>query len=110
MTVKPPGGVVGAISPWNFPITLQSRKIAPALAAGCTIVCKPASQTPLCLVQLFEYLVEAGLPAGVGDFVIGAPPGNGGEVFGKPLCPENSFNGFDQGGEPLKRGLSRPGE
>src|SRR5260370_5288741 len=50
VTVKHPVGVVGAISPWNFPITLQSRKIAPALAAGCTIVCKPASQTPLSLV------------------------------------------------------------
>ena len=47
LTVKHPVGVVGAIGPWNFPITLQSRKIAPALAAGCTIVCKPASQTPL---------------------------------------------------------------
>ena len=47
MTIKHPVGVVGAISPWNFPITLQARKIAPALAAGCTIVCKPATQTPL---------------------------------------------------------------
>src|SRR4029079_10165559 len=46
MTIKHPVGVVGAIGPWNFPITLQARKIAPALAAGCTIVCKPASQTP----------------------------------------------------------------
>src|SRR5207244_12479248 len=62
MTIKHPVGVVAAISPWNFPITLQSRKIAPALAAGCTIVCKPASQTPLSLVQVFECMIEAGLP------------------------------------------------
>src|SRR6187200_1823501 len=61
VTLKHPVGVVGAISPWNFPITLQSRKIAPSLAAGCTIVSKPASQTPLVLVQLFECLVDAGL-------------------------------------------------
>src|SRR6266481_1444532 len=54
VTLKHPVGVVGAIGPWNFPITLQSRKIAPALAVGCTIVCKPASQTPLSLVQIFE--------------------------------------------------------
>src|SRR4051812_12250553 len=65
VTVKHPVGVVGAISPWNFPITLQSRKIAPALAAGCTIVCKPATQTPLSLVMVFECMIEAGLPAGV---------------------------------------------
>src|SRR5207237_3450832 len=53
LVIKHPVGVVGAISPWNFPLTLQSRKIAPALAAGCTIVSKPASQTPLCLMQVF---------------------------------------------------------
>src|SRR5438477_6264241 len=65
ITVKHPVGVVGAISPWNFPVTLQARKIAPALAAGCTIVCKPASQTPLCLIGVFECLIDAGLPPGV---------------------------------------------
>src|SRR5437868_12081476 len=54
VTLKHPVGVVGAISPWNFPITLAVRKIAPALAAGCTIVSRPASQTPLCLIQVYE--------------------------------------------------------
>src|SRR5947209_18248540 len=71
VTVKHPVGVVAAISPWNFPITLQARKIAPALAAGCTIVSRPASQTPLALVQVFECLVEAGLPAGGANLVAG---------------------------------------
>src|SRR5947199_1564549 len=71
MTLKHPVGVVGAISPWNFPITLQARKIAPALAAGCTIVSKPASQTPLCLIQVFECLIDAGLPPGVANLVMG---------------------------------------
>src|SRR5579883_2535774 len=72
ITLKHPVGVVAAISPWNFPITLQSRKIAPALAAGCTIVSRPASQTPLCLIQVFECLIDAGLPPGVANLVIGA--------------------------------------
>src|SRR5205807_943990 len=71
MTIKHPVGVVGAISPWNFPITLQARKIAPALAAGCTVVSRPASQTPLCLIQVFECMVEAGLPMGVANLVMG---------------------------------------
>src|SRR5579862_3649653 len=71
VTVKHPVGVVAAISPWNFPVTLQARKIAPALAAGCTIVCRPASQTPLCLVKVFECLIEAGLPPGVANLVMG---------------------------------------
>src|SRR5262245_30722590 len=71
VTLKHPVGVVASISPWNFPITLQSRKIAPALAVGCTIVCKPASQTPLSLVQVFECMIEAGLPAGVANLVVG---------------------------------------
>src|SRR5258708_36987274 len=72
MTLKHPVGVVGAISPWNFPVTLQARKIAPALAAGCTIVSRPASQTPLCLIKVFECLVEASVPPGVANLVIGS--------------------------------------
>src|SRR5205823_4536767 len=71
VTLKHPVGVVAAISPWNFPVTLQARKIAPALAAGCTVVSRPASQTPLCLVQVFECLVDAGVPPGVANLVIG---------------------------------------
>src|SRR5262249_32260174 len=71
LTIKHPVGVVRAISPWNFPIPLQARKIAPALAAGCTIVSKPASQTPLSLVQVFECLIDAGLPPGVANLVMG---------------------------------------
>jgi succinate-semialdehyde dehydrogenase/glutarate-semialdehyde dehydrogenase len=58
LTLKHPVGVVGAIGPWNFPITLQARKIAPALAAGCTIVCKPASQTHF-RSQCIDCMIEA---------------------------------------------------
>src|SRR5947199_139983 len=83
-----------AISPWNFPITLQARKVAPALAAGCTIVAKPASQTPLCLVQLFEYMAEAGVPAGVVNLVMGPPQEIGDEFIENPLCRKISFTGF----------------
>src|SRR5947207_4105078 len=71
MVLKHPVGVCAGISPWNFPVTLAVRKIAPALAAGCTIVSRPASQAPLCLIDAYECLVDAGLPAGVANIVLG---------------------------------------
>src|SRR3989440_12004545 len=84
VTLKHPVGVVGAISPWNFPITLQARKIAPALAAGCTIVSKPATQTPLSLVMVFECMVEAGAPAGGVNLGMGPAPEIAGEFIENP--------------------------
>jgi succinate-semialdehyde dehydrogenase/glutarate-semialdehyde dehydrogenase len=106
MTIKHPVGVVAAISPWNFPVTLQARKIAPALAAGCTIVCKPASQTPLCLIQVFECLVEAGVPAGVANLVIGPAQEIGDEFLENPLCRKLSFTGSTEVGKHLMRGCA----
>jgi succinate-semialdehyde dehydrogenase/glutarate-semialdehyde dehydrogenase len=106
MTLKHPVGVVGAISPWNFPITLQARKIAPALAAGCTMVCKPASQTPLCLVQLFEYLIEAGLPAGVANLVMGPAQEVADEFLENPVVRKISFTGSTEVGKQLMRGCA----
>jgi succinate-semialdehyde dehydrogenase/glutarate-semialdehyde dehydrogenase len=106
MTLKHPVGVVGAIGPWNFPITLQSRKIAPALAAGCTIVCKPATQTPLSLIQLFEYMIEAGLPAGVANLVMGPPQEIGDEFLENPICRKISFTGSTEVGKQLMRGAA----
>jgi len=106
MTVKHPVGVVGAISPWNFPITLQARKIAPALAAGCTIVCKPASQTPLCLIQVFECMIEAGLPAGVANLVVGAAQEVADEFLENPACRKISFTGSTEVGKQLMRGAA----
>jgi succinate-semialdehyde dehydrogenase / glutarate-semialdehyde dehydrogenase len=106
VTLKHPVGVVGAISPWNFPITLQSRKIAPALAAGCTIVCKPASQTPLCLVQVFECMVEAGLPAGVANLVTGPAQDVADEFLENPICRKISFTGSTEVGKQLMRGAA----
>src|SRR3974390_3897435 len=62
--IKHPVGVVATITPWNFPAALPSRKIAPALAAGCTVVSRPAEQTPLTLLQMFACLADAGVPRG----------------------------------------------
>jgi len=69
--IKHPVGVVGTITPWNFPAALPSRKIAPALAVGCTVVSRPAEQTPLTLILMFECLADAGIPPGVANLVIG---------------------------------------
>jgi succinate-semialdehyde dehydrogenase / glutarate-semialdehyde dehydrogenase len=69
MTLRQPVGVVAAITPWNYPISMITRKVAPAVAAGCTVVLKPAAQTPLCAVEMFRILDEAGLPAGVVNLV-----------------------------------------
>jgi succinate-semialdehyde dehydrogenase/glutarate-semialdehyde dehydrogenase len=103
LTIKHPVGVVGAISPWNFPVTLQARKIAPALAAGCTIVCKPASQTPLCLIQVFECLEEAGCPAGVANLVIGPAQEIADEFLENPAVRKISFTGSTEVGKNLMR-------
>ncbi len=106
VTIKHPVGVVAAISPWNFPITLQSRKIAPALAVGCTIVCKPASQTPLCLIQVFECMVDAGLPAGVANLVAGSASEISDEFLANPICRKISFTGSTEVGKHLMRGCA----
>ena len=103
LTFKHPVGVVGAIGPWNFPITLLSRKIAPALAVGCTIVCKPASQTPLTLVNVFDCMIEAGLPAGVANFVIGTAKEIADEFLTNPIVKKISFTGSTEVGKGLMR-------
>ena len=103
MVIKHPVGVVGAIGPWNFPITLQARKIAPALAAGCTIVCKPASQTPLCLIGVFQCLEEAGAPAGVANLVIGPASEIADEFMTNPAVRKISFTGSTEVGKQLMR-------
>jgi succinate-semialdehyde dehydrogenase/glutarate-semialdehyde dehydrogenase len=106
MTIKHPVGVVAAISPWNFPITLQSRKIAPALAVGCTVVCKPASQTPLSLAQVFECMIEAGLPAGVANMVMGPAQEIADEFLENALVRKISFTGSTEVGKQLMKGAA----
>src|SRR5260370_2963437 len=106
VTLKHPVGVAGAISPGNFPITLQSRKIAPALAVGCTVVSKPASQTPLSLVQVFECMVEAGLPAGVANLVMGPAQEIADEFLENPICRKITFTGSTEVRKQLMRGAA----
>src|SRR5262249_8212003 len=103
MTIKHPVGVVGAIGPWNFPITLQARKVAPALAAGCPIVCKPASQTPLSLVGVFECLIDAGLPRGVANLVIGPASEIADEFMQNVAVRKISFTGSTDVGKKLMK-------
>jgi len=106
VTLKHPVGVVGAISPWNFPLTLQSRKIAPALAVGCTIVCKPATQSPLILVKLFECMIDAGLPAGVANLVTGPAQDVADEFLENPIVRKISFTGSTEVGKQLMKGAA----
>jgi succinate-semialdehyde dehydrogenase/glutarate-semialdehyde dehydrogenase len=106
LTLKHPVGVVAAISPWNFPVTLQARKLAPALAAGCTVVSKPASQTPLCLVQVFECLIDAGLPPGVANLVMGPAQEIADEFLENPICRKISFTGSTEVGKQLMKGAA----
>lgn len=101
--IKHPVGVVGTITPWNFPAALPSRKIAPALAVGCTVVSRPAEQTPLTLIQMFECLEEAGLPAGVANLVMGEPRAVADAYFARPEVRKISFTGSTAVGKELIR-------
>lgn len=97
-------GVVAAVTPWNYPISMLTRKLAPALAAGCTVVLKPAEATPLCARAVFEILHEAGLPAGVANMVTAADPKPVGEVFtAHPAVRKLTFTGSTAVGQHLAR-------
>jgi succinate-semialdehyde dehydrogenase/glutarate-semialdehyde dehydrogenase len=98
-----PVGVVGSITPWNFPVTLPSRKIAPALAAGCTIVSRPADQTPLSLIAMFECLEDAGTPPGVANLVMGAAREVADAFFERDEVRKISFTGSTEVGKELIR-------
>lgn len=107
MVLKQPVGVVGAITPWNYPVSMITRKVAPALAAGCTIVLKPAEATPLCAIEVFKLLEKAGLPPGVANLVTALDPGPVGEVF---MTDERvrklTFTGSTRVGKMLARGAA----
>jgi len=93
MVLRQPIGVVTAITPWNFPAAMITRKAGPALAAGCTIVVKPASQTPLSALAMGELSVRAGIPAGVFNVVTGNAAAIGGEFTGNDKVRKLSFTG-----------------
>ena len=106
LVLKTPIGVVAAIAPWNFPLMLAVRKIAPALAAGCTVVLKPASQTPLSAVLFAECVEAAQLPAKVFQFVAGSAGVIGAEFLENPLCRKITFTGSTEVGRKLIAGAA----
>ena len=101
--LKQPLGVCAMISPWNFPIYLQSRKIAPALAAGCTCVCRPSTETPLNLIKLFECMEDAGVPAGVANLVVGPASECMEAFYANPALRQISFSGSTDVGKGIMR-------
>jgi len=103
LTLKHPVGPVASIAPWNFPVLLQARKIAPALAAGCTIVARPASQTPLSTMIMFQCLEDAGVPAGVANLVTTPPNEFTPEIMENPIIRKISFTGSTEVGKELMR-------
>ncbi|MCB0716840.1 MAG: NAD-dependent succinate-semialdehyde dehydrogenase [Bacteroidetes bacterium] len=104
VVIKQPVGVVGAITPWNFPNAMITRKIAPAIAAGCTAVVKPAEDTPLSALALAALARDAGLPPGVLNIVTTSDPGSvGGELTSNPMVKKVSFTGSTEVGKLLMR-------
>jgi len=104
LVIKQPVGVVGAITPWNFPSAMISRKAAPALAAGCTIVLKPAEETPLSAIALCALAAEAGLPEGVVNLVTTSRPAEVGAVLtSSETVRKISFTGSTEIGKLLMR-------
>jgi succinate-semialdehyde dehydrogenase / glutarate-semialdehyde dehydrogenase len=101
MVLKQPIGVVAAITPWNFPAAMITRKLAPALAAGCTTVIKPAEQTPLTAFALGALAQAAGMPAGVVNIVTGDPQAIGAELTANPVIRKLSFTGSTRTGALL---------
>jgi succinate-semialdehyde dehydrogenase/glutarate-semialdehyde dehydrogenase len=101
IVLKEPIGVVGCITPWNFPIAMITRKVGPALAAGCTTVVKPASQTPFCALALAELASRAGVPRGVLNVVTGSAREIGAELTSNPVVRKISFTGSTEVGKVL---------
>jgi succinate-semialdehyde dehydrogenase/glutarate-semialdehyde dehydrogenase len=101
VVTKQPIGVCAAITPWNFPAAMITRKVAPALAAGCTIVVKPATATPFSALALAELAHRAGIPAGVLSVVTGSARAIGGEITANPIVRKLSFTGSTEVGKQL---------
>lgn len=103
IAVRQPVGVVAAITPWNFPIAMITRKVGPALAAGCTVVAKPASATPFSALAIAALAERAGVPAGVLNVVTGSARAIGGELTANPEVRKISFTGSTEIGKVLMR-------
>ena len=100
-TIRQPLGVVGAITPWNFPVAIPVWKIAPALVCGNTVVFKPATITPLTAIKIVEIFEAAGLPAGVLNLVMGSGRETGDELVQSPAVHGLSFTGSNEIGTAL---------
>ena len=101
VVLKEPVGVVACITPWNFPLAMITRKAGPAIAAGCTVVLKPASQTPFSALALAELAERAGLPKGVLNVITGSAKDIGGELTSNPIVRKLSFTGSTETGRLL---------
>ena len=101
MVLRQPVGVVAAITPWNFPAAMITRKAGPALAAGCTMVCKPATQTPYSALALAELAARAGIPKGVFNVITGSAAAIGGEMTSNPAVRKLTFTGSTEIGKKL---------
>ncbi|MDW7670389.1 MAG: NAD-dependent succinate-semialdehyde dehydrogenase [Bacillota bacterium] len=101
--IRQPVGVVGAITPWNFPASMVARKIAPALAAGCTVILKPASQTPLTAVKMIRLAHKAGIPKGVVNLVTGSSQMIGAVFMADQRVRKITFTGSTEVGKTLMR-------
>src|SRR5262245_49992722 len=101
VVLKQPIGVVACITPWNFPLAMITRKAGPAIACGCTVVLKPAPQTPLSALALAELGARAGIPHGVFNVVTGSAADIGGELTSNPLVRKLSYTGSTAVGKLL---------
>src|SRR5262252_569517 len=101
VVLKQPVGVVACITPWNFPLAMITRKAGPALAAGCTVVIKPAGQTPFSALALAELAERAGVPRGVFNVITGSAKEIGSELTSNPLVKKLSFTGSTEVGKVL---------
>src|ERR1700716_2652546 len=101
LVLRQPVGVVAAITPWNFPSAMITRKAGPALAAGCTMVCKPATQTPYSALALAELSHRAGIPKGVFNVITGSATAIGGEMTSNPAVRKLTFTGSTEIGKKL---------
>jgi succinate-semialdehyde dehydrogenase/glutarate-semialdehyde dehydrogenase len=107
LVIRQPVGVVAAITPWNYPMSMVARKVAPALAAGCTMVLKPAEATPLCAIEIFKIFEQAEIPPGVVNLVTASDPVPIGETFvTDPLVRKITFTGSTQVGKILAKGAA----
>jgi len=103
LVIRQPVGPIAAITPWNYPVSLLAWKVAPALAAGCTVVAKPATETPLSPIAYIQCLADAGIPAGVVNIVTGRGSTAGDALIGSPLVKKIAFTGSTEIGKEVMR-------